>query len=227
MASTEQRPDNASEIGSIAEMTGTGEIPVHDVFDTLVLRERPFTISSVRKNPRRGQEVALVNYYGDQGKYFVWMANNSRRALSDEPIIDGLFRVDRQNRRLLFEPFTTLPSRDSYRATELQLGYTGKLIDMAAILADRGFPIMQISMLQTLEAHGPSGHFKEVVSKVVQARSAFSQLTGLDIAEAYQVEGVLTIDQIMAGQFIPVTPIDPKNEGYLGRLKSNWGVKDT
>lgn len=222
MMGAEQRPNRVREIGGIAEITGL-EIPTHDIFDILTLRSRPFTIFSSRTNPERGHEIPLSYYFGDRGKFFVWMTNNDiRRALPDESIVDGLFRVDRQNRRLLFEPHAGLPTRDRYRAAELHLGYKGTLIDMAEILVDKGFSVVQISMLRELEALAPSDHLLKVVGKVAQATRVFKQLTGLEGSEAYQIEGPRTLEQIIAGQFLPVTPINLQDEGYLERLRSEW-----
>jgi hypothetical protein len=48
---------------------------------------------------------------------------------------------------------------------------------------------------------------------------------GIERWEAYQVEGQVSLAQILNRQFLPVVPMALDRDAYLGRLRTDWKIQ--
>lgn len=148
----------------------------------------------------------------------VWIANNSPQEAwnTSETVLPGLFLFDEQTHRLLFAPNHSLPSRDTYRSWSNIYTTHEPLLSILQILIKNGASLHQATLLFDLEARSitnfplRTGH--ELSIFIGQAQSLFSEKTGLDkTINPYRLEGKITLDKILAHEFLPVALLTPKD----------------
>jgi hypothetical protein len=211
---------------SIHRVVSGEPLPILPVEETLFTEENPFKIESLHR-PELEHPPRIASFFGTfHENGFVGIANNfpGDRDSFSEPVINGLFKIDRINGRILFEPGNGLPVYDSYRQRGKIFQYEGTVVDLISNLIARGKPLYQITTLHRLVLlYQPPRNAYVTLALAGRLQSEFSRQTGLNYLEAYQIDGPVTISQLVRGEYLTPRPLDKTFAKNYSRLSKQWG----
>lgn len=206
----------------------------HDVVEVLSAFPDPFSISvGDRQDSTTLRKICKWYRPYDGVGNFVWLSNNQigskAQEQGGEKPINAFFRLDRTGKRVLVDPEKTAYSRDDYRAWGNEFYYGGTLVDILHLLAER-YSFYQITTLAELSAlairqgvvHTPEPYRLDMTFNAHQAQ--FQQATGIADFEAYQIDGELDLERVLAENWKPVDMAGFQEPTYGHRLLADWGI---
>src|SRR4030042_692790 len=181
----------------------------------------PLQVRSLNITPQDTMHTPLIAVrFGEyDGLHnMVWLANNDPRESwdPDEVILPGMFMYNEQSRHLLFVPNYRLPSRDAYRGWGNIYNTKETLLSMLQTLIGNGASLFQATVLDDLGARSiknfSPGSRYTLMAIIGGIEGQFSQQTGLDSKiNAFRREGPITLDQILAREFLPISLLTLKD----------------
>lgn len=221
---TEQDPAKFYERDFMASIR-PGESMSHDVVQVLLHDAGPFSVAYEGAESQLRPFPIAYHFLSHRGVgNHVWLANNDpfRKGHMPEPIFDGLFKIDKRNKRILFEPGVGLPFRDSYRAIGFSYLYRSSLLDILTRVSAESYPFVQITSLRKAVSLVEKENLVQASFIQGEAERLFEKRMGIEAWEAYQVEGPRTLGQLQAGELLPITPLEVQKELCFRRLERDW-----
>lgn len=174
----------------------------HDLADILMDFPQPFGISHAPDLQQGIDTYELGLWDGDSDVVYLGVNHNPYSGnVHPEPA--GLFYLERQNRRMLYDPEAAIPLRDSYRGFyQNDFGTTARLSDLIGIVLAKEVPLYQITSLFQIPG----------VKDFLQPQMMRRLHTGSAIAQPYRVEGSLKLEAVMQQRLHPVQPITSSAE---------------
>ncbi|HLG25090.1 MAG TPA: hypothetical protein VI564_09230 [Candidatus Nanoarchaeia archaeon] len=180
-----------------------------------------FILYEGNENTRPIHRVSIGLYFGNE--HYVWLGNNGIGS-PEKGMIDGMFYLDRENKRVLFFPCDAFSPRESIVASHNSL-YSGKnsLADVLRELESNSFQFYQATRLFGRQFY--EGMEREDILKFgagSEIMREFFNATGKNGHESFQINGLTTLKDILSGTRLPMVPLDSDIDRYLKRLRVDW-----
>lgn len=183
---------------SVEHLLGQPPNQNYGLTDILLNFPEPFGISHA-PSLRQGIEQYSMGLWDGDGEV-VWMgvsqyANNLR----EKPEVGGLFYLERQKRRMLYDPGSEIPLRDSYRGFyRNDFGTTARLSDLVQLVLAEGIPMHQITSLFRIPG------IKDFLDPLM--------MRPFSTALPHRLEGEISLEDIMQQKLYPIKPVTSQSE---------------
>ena len=188
----------------------------------------PFVVDiySPKQDKHHSRHLGLYFHRGDDYPTFI----EQGKELGNPNLVDGVCRIDVPKKRILFDPHAVSGKwRERIQAYGgVDLLYPGFLYDVLAELTQEGkYELVQVSTIFykteiVAEDDNPSRLDMGKYSAIMHAQREFNIATGKHRNEAFQVEGPISIEDILNGKFIKPTLAIKDKKQYVDRISGGW-----
>lgn len=194
-----------------------------DLTEIMLSHPDPFGISHAPDLRPGRDQYELGLWDGDDDIVYLGVNHNpySGRTI-DAP--KGLFYLEREKMRLLYDPKSAIPLRDSYRGFyQNDFGTTAKLGDVIQLLEVAGLSILQITSL--FDIPGVKELTRQDPSILRQIEMQYATLKPhSSIFQPYRIEGKTDSSKILAGKYLHISGVLKVDElmRESQKMQENW-----